>query len=144
MKYYIISVRKDNFNIIKDMGFNLIGFSQKEKRLKDFKKGDILILYIGSRISCFGAILEVISDNIIYDNTLIWDDIFPNRIITKPIIILDKNNYVYVSNIKDKLSFIKREDISFGMYFQRTIREINQNDYEVINNHMKLHCRFVV
>ena len=59
MNYYLSCVRKENFEIIQKRHFGVIGFHANGHFADELEPGDRIILYVGSRGSCFSAILEV-------------------------------------------------------------------------------------
>ena len=132
-QYYIISMRYENFHQIRDDGFSMIGFPKSSLMAKKLKIGDLLVLYIGSRKSQLAAILEVNSE-MIWENDLRWDDFYPIRYKTKPIIVLNPNNYLDMRKIKNGLSFINPEIVKFGVYFMSGIKRISYEDYKYLHN----------
>ncbi|GEM_PF-1902014 len=132
--FYIVTLRYDNFLQLKDNDFSLIGFSERSKIAEKLKQGDKLVIYIGSRVSKIAGIIEI-NSTLIWDNDLIWDDIFPKRYKTNKVIILDPEKYVEMRLIKDGLSFIKPEVIRFGVYFMNGLKKLKIEDYDYIYKH---------
>lgn len=122
MNYYLTSLRKENYEIIEENGFNLIGFNEKSLLAEQLSKGDILIIYIGSRESKIVGYIEVV-DKYYWDNELIWDDIFPKRVKIKPKVILNDSSKINVKDLVSKLSFVSNKK-RYGMSFLAGIRRI--------------------
>lgn len=134
--FFIVSLRKESWEVIKNNNFSFIDFPERYiKSISNLKKNSKIIIYIGSRISEFKAILEV-TDDIIYDNKeWIWDSIYNKRKKTKLLFLLKHG--VKVSEIITELSFVKNKDINYGSYFQHPIRKIDLQTYTYIINYMK-------
>lgn len=130
-RHYIVSVRKENFDELKKSNFSLIGFPDRCKIADSLKMGDKLIVYVGSRVSVVAGIIEVASE-MKYETTLLWDDIFPKRFKTKPLILLEEKKYLPMAKIKNGLSFIDPSIIKYGVYFMSGIKIINDEDYNYI------------
>lgn len=126
MNYYLTSLRKENYEIIEENGFNLIGFNEKSLLAEQLSKGDILIIYIGSRESKIAGYIEVV-DKYYWDNELIWDDIFPKRVKIKPKVILNDSSKINVKDLVSKLSFVSNKK-RYGMSFLAGIRRIPAAD----------------
>ena len=106
MNYYLSCVRKENFEVIQNRNFAVIGFHANSHLADKLEPDDRIVLYVGSRVSCFSAILEVKS-KVYWDNELIWDDVFPKRVKTSPFMILKKEEWIDVRGILGELSFVK-------------------------------------
>lgn len=135
-RFYIVSVRYENYKQIREDHFSRIGFPGKGKRPDDIKIGDKLVLYVGSRKSIVVGVLEVTS-KMIWSNELVWDDIFPKRFETKPILVLPEKKGVDMRDIKNGLSFINPSIKKFGVYFMTGLKEINEDDYIYIYEKLK-------
>lgn len=131
MKYFIVSLRYENFLQLKESGYKLLGFPEFSRKIEYTKPGDKFILYVGSGKSLIPGILEATSEMFV-DRNLIWDDYFPKRIHTKQYIVLDEKKYVSMREIKDGLSFIRPEVKKFGVYFMQGLRELSEEDYNYI------------
>jgi len=131
MNYWIYVLRKENFEITSENNFSLIGFPErKTKAAKQMNVGDKIVLYIASNVSKIAGILEIKSDY--YESrTWIWDDTFPIRLKTKPYIILKKDNFLDMRQLKDKLSFITNKQ-AWKVYFMQTLKKIDEKDYKLI------------
>ena len=137
MNGYIISLRKDNFENIRDSGYSLVGFTEHCKIAEKLQPGDQLIIYVASGISKFVGVLEV-SEKYYWDTELLWDDIYPKRVKTAPKIILKDDKWVDVRKIKDSINFItNKENPKFGVYFMQGIRKLTEADYEFISAEIK-------
>lgn len=141
-KYYIITTSPENFEIDrKKSGFTVQGLKDKHKKtVQKWKSGDRIIYYI-NKISKFGAIAEIIS-GYYRDETKIWtenDELWPSRAKSKPIIILEKDEFMDVRKYVDKLSFIKDKFSPefWGLAFQGSVREIPEEDYQFIESEMR-------
>lgn len=141
-KYYVITTSPKNFEIDRETtGFTVQGFKERYRKIvKRFQPGDRIIYYI-YKISKFGAIAEITS-GYYKDYTKIWieeKELWPIRAKSKPIIVLEKDEFLDVRKFIDKLSFIKdRWSPKFwGFAFQGSIREIPEEDYHLIESEMR-------
>jgi len=128
MKYYLTSLRKENYEVIESNNFNLIGFNEHSQIADKLEIGDVIILYIGSRVSQIAGYVTV-TEKSYWDTNLIWDDVFPKRVKIKPGIIL--NDKVDVRQIIEELSFVKNKK-RYGMSFLAGLRKLPDEDGKMI------------
>ena len=124
MSYYLTSLRKENFEVLEKNGFSTIGFNEKSRMADRLNNGDIIVLYIGSRVSKIAGYI-VVDSKCYWDNDMIWDDVFPKRIKTFPSCIL--KNMIDIREIVDKLSFVRNKQ-RFGMSFMSGLRSLPELD----------------
>jgi len=141
-KYYIITTSPKNFDIDrKTRGFTVQGLKDKHKKTaQKWRPGDRIIYYI-NKIGKFGAIAEITS-GYYRDEAKIWtedDELWPTRAKSKPIIVLERDEYLDVRRYIDKLSFIKEKFSPeyWGLAFQGSVREIPEEDYQFIESEMR-------
>lgn len=132
MAYYLTSLRKENFDILKDNNFSLIGFNESSHIADCLLKGDYIIIYIGSRKSKIAGYIEVL-DSVYWDTTIIWDDIFPKRVKAKPVCILSADKQINIRQHINKLEFISNKQ-RYGMSFMLGLRKLNENDGKYLIN----------
>ncbi len=135
MKYWLYVLRKENFDITSDKKFTMVGLPERNTRsAREMEVGDKVVLYIASHISKVPGIVEIKSDY--YESwDLIWDDSFPIRIKTKPYIILKKDKYIDMRELKDKLGFITNKKV-WRLYFMQSIKKIDKKDYDLIEKYI--------
>ncbi len=131
MRYFIVSLRFDNFLQLKESNYRVIGFPEHCKMIESVQPGDKFILYIGSGKSLIPGIIEA-SSEMFWKSDLIWDDIFPKRIKAKEYLMLQDDKYVSMREIKNGLSFIRPEVKKFGVYFMQGLRELSAEDFKYI------------
>lgn len=141
-KYYIITTSPENFERDrKTAGFSVQGLKEKHRKtVQKWEPGDRIIYYI-NKIGKFGAIAEVTS-KYYRDETKIWtedDELWPSRAKSKPIIVLDRDEFLDARRYIDKLSFIKEKFSPeyWGLAFQGSVREIPEEDYQFIESEMR-------
>ncbi|MFH1584146.1 MAG: EVE domain-containing protein, partial [Actinomycetota bacterium] len=141
-KYYMCTTSPKNFEIDRETsGFTVQGLKERHRKtVQRWKPGDRIIYYI-NKISKLGAIAEITS-GYYKDYTKIWteeDELWPYRAKSKPIIVLEKDEFLDVRKFIDKLAFIKdRWSPEFwGFAFQGSIREIPEEDYLLIESEMR-------
>lgn len=126
MNYYLTSLRKENYEILEDNNFELIGFNEKSHLAEKLQSGDIIILYIGSRVSKIAGYVSV-TDKYYWDTELIWDDVFPKRVKIKPIRILEAAKMIDIRALIPSLSFVTNKE-RYGMSFLAGLRQIPEED----------------
>jgi predicted RNA-binding protein len=141
-KYFIVTTSPENFEIDRKIsGFKIQGLKDRHKKtVQKWEPGDRIIYYI-NKIGKFGGISEIIS-GYYRDDTRIWtekDELWPSRAKSRPIIILEKEDFLDARRYIDKLSFI-RDRFSpefWGLAFQGSVREIPEEDYQFIESEMR-------
>lgn len=141
-KYYIVTTSPENFELDrKGHNFTVQGLKDKHRKtVQRWQPGDRIIYYI-NKIGKFGAIAEITS-GYYRDETKIWtedDELWPSRAKSKPITILEKDEFLDARKYIDKLSFIKEKFSPeyWGLAFQGSIREIPEDDYHFIESEMR-------
>lgn len=142
LRYYIITTSPGNFERDREtINFTVQGLKDKHiKTVQKWKPGDRIIYYI-NKIGKFGAIAEIVS-GYYRDTSKIWteeDELWPSRAKSKPIIVLEKDEFLDVRRYVDKLSFIKDKfsPDHWGLAFQGSVREIPEEDYQFIESEMR-------
>ena len=131
MQYFLVSLRKENFEKLKESNFDMIGFPEKYRLIDRIELGEKFVLFVGSGKSLVVGILES-TGKIYRDNNLFWDDYFPKRVKTKVHIILEEEKYVSMRQIKDGLSFINPDVKKFGVYLMKGVRKLSEEDYKYL------------
>jgi len=61
MSLWLISITKENYEILKNINYKTIGISDRYKKaLAQVRKGDFVIIYLASKISAIVALLKVV------------------------------------------------------------------------------------
>jgi predicted RNA-binding protein len=124
MKYYLTSLRKENYEVIENNRFSLIGFNERSQIADKLEVGDTIIIYICSRVSKIAGYV-IVTEKSYWDTNLIWDDVFPKRVEIKFGIIL--HDKVDIRKMIAILSFVKNKN-RFGMSFLAGLRELPEAD----------------
>lgn len=141
-KYWINVTSLDNFEIDRQRNFDLGGFSKRWKRqVEEIKPGDKFLLYI-ARLQRIAASCEVTSRSYHDDKNRIWSDeteIWPYRVPTRPILVLDKEEMIDIKKLVPQLSFItpKQKATKWGLALHQGLVEIPEEDYELIESEMR-------
>jgi len=135
MEYWLYVLRKENYDISLSNKFSFIGFPQRRLRsIKEMNVGDKVILYIASGKSKIAGIIEIKSDY--YESyDFVWDDTFPIRLKTKPLIILKNDKFIDVRELIDRLSFVRNKK-AWRNYFMQSIKKIDFKDYKLIERYV--------
>lgn len=136
--YWLCTTKLENFEIDRQHGFRLTGFrARNAPTVKKFKKGDKMVIYIHS-ISRFGAIVEITSDYY-HSEQKHWvdeDEMWPARADTKPIIVLEREQFLDVRKLIPSLSFVPKGR-AWGMAFHGSIRSMPEDDFKLIESEMR-------
>jgi predicted RNA-binding protein len=107
--------------------------------VKKFRPGDRVVYYIKG-IQKIGAIAEIIS-GYYHDESRIWtdeDEVWPSRSKSTPIMVLDDDELLDIKKIKDDLLLVQKYPKErWGFAFQGSIREITEEDYNLIESEMR-------
>ena len=130
MNYYIVTLRRSNFEIIQENEFNMIGFSNRSKIADKIVAGDRFIIYLSGKSVVVGE-LEA-KGPCTWDNTLVFDDIYPKRVDMRQVCILKEDSWIKMKKIKNGLSFIDPQNEKYGVYFMNTPKCISEKDYKYL------------
>lgn len=98
MLHYLVTLRKDNFEVISELGFSMIGFSERSHIAEKLEPGDRIIIYLSGKSAIVGEI--EVKSKFYWSNELLFDDIYPKRVDMKKICILDEKNYISMKAVK--------------------------------------------
>jgi len=141
-KYRLIVTSIDNFKIDRERNFDIEGFHERVKRqVQEINIGDKFVYYVNG-IQRIGAISEAIDEPYFDDKTKVWledDEIWAYRFKTRPILVLNDDEMLDVRQLIPKLSFItpQQKATSWGLAFHKSLREIPQEDFELIESEMR-------
>jgi len=130
MSLWLISITKENYEILKNINYKTIGISDRYKKaLAQVRKGDFVIIYLASKISAIVALLKVVGKPYAIRKS-IWLDNLYNTIDVKPVQILKEDEWVYVKPLLKNLSFVSNKK-NWGNYFRQSIKQIDKTDYKI-------------
>jgi predicted RNA-binding protein len=140
MQYWLIVTSPENFKFDRDtLGFKYQGLSYRfRKQVQRMTIGDRVAYYI-MKLQKFGA-TATITGEYFEDSTKIWtnnDEMWPARRPSKPDIVLNDDEFIDAKRLLPDLTFIKRENVNWGVYFQGSIRKIPEEDFKLIESEMK-------
>lgn len=141
-KYRLLLTSRENFEVDRRRNFDIEGFNERwKKTVESVKQGDKFIYYIkGSRR--VAAITEAISEPFYDDKTRIWvekDEIWPYRFKTRPLLVLEDDEWLDIKGLISQLNFItpKQKATSWAIAFHLSLKEIPQEDFELIESEMR-------
>lgn len=142
-RYWIVVGSEENMRIAESRGFDVFGFkSTRRNEVSKMKPGDKLIFYL-TKIMKFGGLAEVTSDYF-EDHTRVFktekkpQEDYPFRVRTKPIIILQPDQYLDVKGIAPAMQYTKKWPAEhWRLAFQGNLHEIPEEDYRMIESLMK-------
>ena len=134
----------DNFEVLRERGFDLSPFkSSRERQSSEMQPGDRIVYYL-TKVVQFGGVVEVTGE--MYEDT---SDIglesegkpgegYPYRIATKPVVIAKPGKAIDVRDITDQLdktrSFGPKK---LGMCFRGNLHRISEGDLRTIERLLK-------
>jgi predicted RNA-binding protein len=130
MSVWLVSIAKDNYEILEKINFRTIGISDRYiKTLAKVRKGDFVIIYLASKISAIPGLLKVEAKPHAIRKS-IWLDNFYNTIDVKPVKILKESEWVDVRPLLKSLSFVSNK-LNWGNYFRQSIKQLEKIDYKI-------------
>ena len=129
----------DNFEVLRERGFDLSPFkASREKQSSEMRPGDRIVYYLTKDV-LFGGVVEV-TDEMYEDMSDIGlesegkpGEGYPYRIATKPVVIAKPGNAIDVRDITDLLdktrSFGPKK---LGMCFRGNLHKISDGDLKTI------------
>jgi predicted RNA-binding protein len=137
MNTWLITEREENWLTDASGGFRLLGFPDRlAKRVQTIQRGDLLIVYVASGRSSIADMRRVLSARPTRRTSLLWDDIFPVRIETEPVITLKEENWVRIHALVDRLSFTKGKT-AWGQCFRQPLRILKAGDADTLLSALK-------
>ncbi len=134
----------DNFEVLRERGFDLSPFkSSRERQSSEMQPGDRIVYYL-TKVVQFGGVVEV--TGAAYEDT---SDIglesegkpgedYPYRIATKPVVIAKQGNGIDVREITDLLDKTRKAGPKkLGMVFRGNLHKISEDDLRTIEKLMK-------
>jgi predicted RNA-binding protein len=135
--HYIVVTSPENWAKTAELDWTLLGLkSTKPGQAAGFKPGDTVVAY-ATGIKRFIAVVEVTS-GVFVDHTPIWGspkkpgEDYPNRLLTKPVIVLEPDQYLDAFALARRLEYAKRWGDHISLAFQGNIRPIPQGDFDLI------------
>jgi predicted RNA-binding protein len=135
MPYWIVVGSEENMRIAEARGFDIFGFkSTRRGEVSKMKPGDRLVFYL-TKIMKFGGVAEVTSDYF-EDHSRVFksekkpQEDYPFRVKTKPVVILQPDQYVDVRAVAPSLEYTKKWPAEhWRLAFQGNLHEIPEGDY---------------
>ncbi len=139
MQPWIVVGSPDNFELLRERGFDLCAFkASRRKQSSEMQPGDRIVFYLTGVVQ-FGGIVEV-TDEMFEDSSDIGlrsagkpGEDYPFRIATKPVVIPAPGDYIEVREITDLLDKTRKlGPKKLGMAFRGNLHKITDADYEQI------------
>ncbi len=108
--YWLSIERYENWKTDEKTGFSFLGISDRKLKVaEEMKSRDLIITYISSGYGCFSDIREVVSDKPRRSKMgLVYDEPYPYQIDTKPLLILQKVQWLKIHNFVARLDFLSK------------------------------------
>ena len=130
---WLVVQRLDNYENDKRTGFYQLGFPERYRSsVAKMRKGDLLVMYVASRISCFTGLRRIMDETSIFlDLSAGYDDIFPLGRNTEPVVDLPKDDWIEVRNLIGQLDIISKRN-NWQAAFRQALRQLTTKDGEFI------------
>lgn len=144
MQPWIVVGSPENFELLRARNFDLCAFkSSREKQSSEMRPGDRIVHYLTGQVQ-FGGIVEV-SGEMFQDTSDLGlrskakaGEEYPYRIPTRPVLILDPEDYIDVRAITDLLDKTRKlGPKKLGMAFRGNLHRISDADYAAIERLMR-------
>lgn len=146
MSNWIVVGSPENFEIAKSRGFDMFGFKDKRKRESaSMAPGDQLIFYLVG-IMKFGGIAEVTStafedDSPVFKTEKKPGEKYSNRVRTRPVRILDEDQYLDVKEYADRLEMTRSRGEYWRLAFQGNLHKLSDADYDLLKQDIEQAAR---
>ena len=137
MKTWLVIEREQNWLTDAKDGFRILGFPDRvAKRVETMQRGDFLIVYVASGRSSIADVRRVLSTRPVRRTSLLWDNIFPIRIETEPVITLKEEKWVRIHALINRLSFTKGKT-AWSQCFRQPLRILESGDVDILLGEVK-------
>ena len=127
--YWLLIGDEDSWNFLSEKGIWAVG-GRWRKIVRKLSVGDRAVAYVRFKLDIYG--IFTITSKVYYDSSpILGEDIgtYPHRFKIKADLILEEPASIKI--LINNLDFIKNKERWFS-YFQTSIREISQKDFEEI------------
>ncbi|MFN8638788.1 MAG: EVE domain-containing protein [Dehalococcoidia bacterium] len=143
MQPWIVVGSPDNFELLRERNFDLCAFkSSREKQSSEMQPGDRIVHYLtgdvrfGGIVEVTGAMFQDTADLGLRSKGTVGEE-YPYRIPTKPVVILDPEDYIDVREITDQLDKTRKlGPKKLGIAFRGNLHRISDADYATIERLM--------
>lgn len=138
-KYYLALFNETTWKEFLENNSSVYGTTlNQQKRMEKTETGDFLICYV-TKLSRFVGLLEITSIPYL-DDFLIWkNDIYPVRVKVRPVYILNVENGISVSELKEKLNIFNNSESPnyWKGFFRTSLNEFKEHDAKIITEKLK-------
>ncbi len=138
--YWMFVQSPENFNISRERGFDVHGFTRVQRRRAQRMEPNDQILYYVSSIRKWGALGTIIS-RYYDDQTPVWN-VDPKRplvyrVRTHPSIVLEEDDYIDALLLGPRLDYVKRwVPEMWDLAFSDTLHLLPQRDFRLVEHEM--------
>ena len=134
--------RLENWEADRATDFTMFGIPDRtRKRAQKIRKGDLIVAYVSSAISCFADIRRITTPTIQKLGFVGgYDDVFPFCIRTESILVLDREAWVPIQGMLNDLSLTKGKT-DWRQTVRNSFRILSEHDAERIIQAMKRSAR---
>ena len=148
MQAWIVVGSADNFELLRERGFDVCGFkASRRKQSTEMQPGDRLVYYLTGVVQ-FGGIVEVTST--MFEDTSDFGlrstskegEEYPFRVSTRPVVVPAPGRYVEVRAITDLLDKTRAlGPQKLGIAFRGNLHRISDADYQQIESLLRKAAR---
>lgn len=136
-KTWMIVERLENWQVDEANDFQFFGIPDRlERRAREISRGDYFIVYVSSGISAFSDIRQATSSKLSrlrFGGN--YDTPFPYRVETKPVLTLERKQWVPIKSMISELSFT-RDKRDWRQVMRNALRTLSSHDASLINKKM--------
>ena len=142
--FWMITISADNLGIVRQ--HNLVGLPTKRKRYSErLTQGDLIVFYVGKKRVGYGGYnaslcefgpVATLTSSVFYDDSRIWNSRNDERYPWRWRISITSDKKINARSIIDDLSFAHGKP-KWGLYFIAGVRQISENDFEVLQKALK-------
>ena len=141
MTCWLINTTRENYDITRERGFDLIGIdAPNSRKASQMVSGDRIVFYVRDDRSFAAA--ATVTAKVLHDSSPIWKhhtkkEKFRNRVPIEPDVIVDDGDWVDALQVGPTMEYVKRwppemwELAFFGM-----VHIISKRDFELLENEL--------
>jgi hypothetical protein len=135
--HWLLVSSQENFEVSRARGFDIAGMkSRHRKKAETVAVGDTVFFYMVG-VQAVGGVAEV-TGSYYEEHSHIWDsrkegEEYPFRFPIKPLVILEKDQFVAMADLMPALEYPKRwPEAHWKLAFQGNVHKLSNDDFNII------------
>jgi hypothetical protein len=135
--HWLLVSSQENFEVSRARGFDIAGMkSRHRKKAETVAAGDTVFFYMVG-VQAVGGVAEV-TGSYYEEHSHIWDsrkegEEYPFRFPIKPLVILEKDQFVAMADLMPALEYPKRwPGAHWKLAFQGNVHKLSNDDFNII------------